>query len=516
MGRELVLAGLTRTEELHRLGVELVVLGLIVAVVVIRVRVRSGPFGLPRRIPRRLSAPPRLTWVERPFMGWGRSWLGRTRFALGRETDALGVIGPHSSGKTFGVLIPQALLWGGPLISTSTKPDVLRATAGRRLELASEHGGRVHVYAPTSAADDLVEGLRPLRWSPLAGCTDPRIATLRVETLLRASQTGRGIENADHWRAGASRILRAYFLAAAHHAVRPGNLLVVRNWLAAREFDEPLSILDGFRSFAGDQWAAELRGVAATPQREQGSFFTAAEGSLAATADPNVLRSAMGTDLDPVEFLRTRSTLYIVSPSEHQAAVAPLISALIESIVVAAYDLFREGGLDRRLLLSLDELANIAPLPSLGAVASQGSSQGVNLSWAAQSLAQLRDRYGVHAADAIWSEATGKVVFGGLSDGTTLQGLSAVIGEHRVQMRSRSRSWSEAYRSTSETYRPRVPPAALAQLPRRWVLLLHGQGQAYALRAPIAPRRRVFRRGLLPWPAPAAPRVAVAEPAREE
>lgn len=515
----LVAGGGSSPAEIEAAVVRLLELGLIVAAIVFAVRVlRHGPYGLPRRMQRRFRARAHVTWIERPFLGWTRTWLGTDGWAVGAATDTVGVVGPHDSGKTHGVLIPQALLWGGPLISTSTKPDVLRATAGRRQALAEQLAGKVYVYAPTTPPGVLIEGLRPVHWSPLAGCTDPQVTFLRVEALVNTTQVGRGVEDPTHWRAGAARVLRPYFFAAAHHKVRSGDLTVVRQWLSNHEFEEPLAILDGLRSFEADQWATELRGVADTPPRERGSFFSAAEHALAATANPNVLRSSMETELDPVEFLATRSTLYIVSPSEHQAAVAPLISALIESIVVAAYELHRVGRLEHRLLLSLDELANIAPLPSLGSIASQGNSQGVNLCWAAQSLAQLRERYGVHAADAIWSETTAQIVFGGMSDGTTLQGLSSLIGERLVTMRGTStENWTgRRHRTRMAAYRPRVTPAQLAQLRPGWALLFHRPGQAFALRAPIVEERRAFRPALLQWPAPTpAEKPAVLEPAEE-
>jgi type IV secretion system protein VirD4 len=485
--------------------VRLLQFAFVIAVLVLLVRVfRRGPYGLRQRVPLSMTALPWVTWMQRPFLGWARSWWGGSSWVVGTDGDTTGVIGTHGSGKTFGVLVPQLLLWGGPAVSTSTKPDVIRATGGRRLRLAEKLGGRIYVYAPTSSPGELVEGLRPMRWSPLAGCQDTRTATLRVDALVNTARVSGGVEDPSHWRAGAARVLRPYFLAAAHHPVRPGDLSVVHDWLARREFDEPLGILDRLGTFDGDQWAAGLRGVADTPPRELGSFFSAAENALIATADPKVLRSTMATDLDPVEFLVTGSTLYIVSPSEHQVAVAPLISALVESIVVGAYDLHRAGRTRRRLLLSLDEIANIAPLPSLGSIASQGTSQGVSLSWAAQSLAQLRDRYGHDMATAVWSESTAKVVFGGLADGQALQELSTLIGERPVTVRGSASSWMMgAQRTRTTVYRPRVTPGEIAQLRSGWALLLARPARAFAIRVPIAPKRLAFRRALLPWPAPA-------------
>jgi type IV secretory pathway TraG/TraD family ATPase VirD4 len=471
---------------------------LLLVLYVVRRKRCFGPYRLPRMVPWRLTRRAAVVWRERPFLGWSRDWLGFTRFAFGRDEDSVAIVGPPRVGKTAGVLIPQASMFSGSLVSTSTKPDILRATAGRRLELASQHGGRVFLYAPTEAGE--VEGLRPIRWSPLAGCRDPRVAAMRVASMMDVAQVGRGVENADHWRAGAARILRPYFLAAANHATRPGDFGVVTEWLSAHAEREPLVILDGLGTAGGRQWAAELRGIFAAPERERGSFFSAAQNTVKATADPTVLDSCGATDLDVVEFLSTRSTLYIVSPSEHQEAVAPLIAALIESIVMVAYDLHRQGRLPARLLLSLDELTNIAPLPSLESIVSQGAGQGVLTSWAVQSQAQLRNRYGAEMAEAIWSATQCKVVFGGLTDGPSLDALSRVVGDHRVRTRSSSiGSDGQQHLSRGHEWRPRLAPAELRELSPRWAVLLYHHRRPYVLRAPVAARRRRMRRALAPW-----------------
>src|SRR5262249_1856669 len=117
-----------------------------------------APYKLARVLPWKLVCGARVTGRERPFLGWGRDWFGLTRFAFGTHEDSVGVVGPPRVGKTTGVLIPHALMWGGSLISTSTKPDILRATAGRRLQLAQQHGGKLYLYAPTAPGH--VEGMK--------------------------------------------------------------------------------------------------------------------------------------------------------------------------------------------------------------------------------------------------------------------------------------------------------------------------------------------------------------------
>src|SRR5205823_8727348 len=142
-------------------------------------------------------------------------------------------------------------------------------------------------------------GLRPVRWSPLAGCQDDAVVKLRVDALVDAADQGGDQVDAEHWREGGKQILRAYFYAAAHHPDRPGDLSVVRRWLASNEAPipsrdrlvEPQEILDQLGTPAARLWAEELRGVGQTPPREQGSFFSRARKALAATSDPAVMES---------------------------------------------------------------------------------------------------------------------------------------------------------------------------------------------------------------------------------
>jgi type IV secretory pathway TraG/TraD family ATPase VirD4 len=156
-----------------------------------------------------------------------------------------------------------------------------------------------------------------------------------------------------------------------------------------------------------------------------------------------------------------------------------------------------------RLLLSLDELTNIAPLPSLESIISQGAGQGVLACWAVQSHAQLRQRYGDHAAEAIWSATRCKIVFGGLADAHSLEQLSRMIGDHRVRTRSTTDDFSGVRVSRSWEWRPRVSPAELRRLPPKWALLLYHDRKPYALRAPVAARRWRMRRAFMPWRVPA-------------
>ena len=503
-----------------------------VLLVVRKVRV-TGPYSLTRIAHWRTRRRPVVVWRDGPFLGWTRSILGLTRWAFGSREDTVAIVGPpRISGKTAGIVIPQAAMWDGALVTTSTKPDVLHFTAPRRQELAERHGGRIYVYAPTAAGP--VEGIEPMRWSPLAGCEDPLIAAARVDALVQVANVGKNVENADHWRSGAARILRAYFLAAAHHPTHAGDFALVTRWISLQEFNEPLTILTNLRVEGAQDWAADLLGIAQrTNDKERSSFFAAASTSLKVTAIPRVLRSCSATDIDPEEFIRTRSTLYVISPSELQTQLAPLCAALVESIVYAAYRLHDAYGRPRtsavaatvrfasnlwrlvtgqqplpaadaewpaRLLLQLDELTNIAPVPSLESIVSQGAGRGVLICWIVQSLAQLRNRYGDATADAIWSASTCKVVFGGLADGPTLDHISRLIGDHKVPTRTVN-TGAEGKQTVTRghEWRPRLAPSQLRELRRKWAVLLYHHRKPVAVRVPIAARKWRMRQAVIEW-----------------
>jgi type IV secretory pathway TraG/TraD family ATPase VirD4 len=216
----------------------------------------------------------------------------------------------------------------------------------------------------------------------------------------------------------------------------------------------------------------------------------------------------MRSEFDAEEFLLSGSSLFIVSPSEHQRAVAPLISMLVESIVHTAYRLWREGRLSERLLVSLDDLANVAPLPQLESIISQGGGQGVNVAWSLQSLAQLAAHYGREEAEAILSATRCKVIFGGLSDPASIERVSEAIPEERVVVQGEQETEEGQgdsvrlgrRRSLHVTYRRLLSPAQLREIPSAWSLFVYLNEPPRMLRQPLAHRCHQLRPHMAAWP----------------
>ncbi|MDQ6898078.1 MAG: type IV secretory system conjugative DNA transfer family protein [Candidatus Dormibacteraeota bacterium] len=497
-------------------GLGLMLLGVALAIPVgllVRAWWHRAPFDIPARLPRCLRVRAHVRWRERIFLGWTQGYLAWPAFAMAKTEDSVGIVGPPRVNKTAGIGIPQLLMWGGAAISVAPKPQVFRETALRRRQLADLYGGRVEIYAPTVRGR--VEGLEPVRFSPTS-TTDASEITLRVDSLTEAAGTGRNVENRDHWREGSKRLLRGLFLASAHHPTRPGDFAVVHEWLSRgladpstgeHPLEEPIGILRGLSVFKGDKyaadlWAAELEGVLGMgPGSERRGFFSAALTTIAAVSNPTVLRSTEGTDFDAERFLLTRSSLYIVSPTEHQRAVAPLISMLIQSIVHTAYRLHREGRLSARLLLSLDDMANCAPLPELESIISQGGGQGVNVAWNLQSLAQNEGNYGQAAARAIWNATRCKVAFGGLDPEAGAESVSVSIGDERVVVPGQSQTGSGPRGSKHVSWRRLLSASQVREIPNGWAVLVYLNLPPRMLREPLAAKRGQLRRHMVPWSA---------------
>ena len=142
--------------------------------------------------------------------------------------------------------------------------------------------------------------------------------------------------------------------------------------------------------------------------RTRDSIWQGVSLSLAALADPRVLDAVSpGPEerFDPEEFLRKRGTVYLLATGAGANNSAALVSAFVEDLVEAARRLAARSPrarLDPPLLLALDEIGNLAPLPSLPTLMAEGGGTGITTMPVLQSLAQAREKWSDNAAGAIW------------------------------------------------------------------------------------------------------------------
>jgi len=139
--------------------------------------------------------------------------------------------------------------------------------------------------------------------------------------------------------------------------------------------------------------------------------------------------------LDADAFCAGANALYICAPSRLQEQLAPLVVGVLSDVRDAAYVRALDHVGSPPVLLALDEVANIAPLPDLPAMVSEGAGQGLLTLACLQDLSQARHRWGPRA-DAFLSLFGTTVVLGGIADLRTLDALSALAGEVEVTTRS--------------------------------------------------------------------------------
>ena len=252
-----------------------------------------------------------------------------------------------------------------------------------------------------------------------------------------ASQGGAAV-GADHWTERAEALLAPALHAAA---LDGADLATVLSWVDRRNAATALGILDrNAATRPGDL----LAGIAATDPREQSGIWSTASGVLAAYRSEAALDSTVDPNFDAAAFCDSSATLYICATGRHQAVAAPLVVGLLTDIRTAAYARSAGAGPTgprrRRagaapVVLALDEVANIAPIPDLPSMVSEGGGQGLLTLACLQDLSQARARWGA-AADGFFSLFGTTVVLPGIGDVRTLEALSALAGEEEVRTRS--------------------------------------------------------------------------------
>lgn len=85
--------------------------------------------------------------------------------------------------------------------------------------------------------------------------------------------------------------------------------------------------------------------------------------------------------------------------------------------------------MDPPVLIALDEIGNLSPLPALPALMAEGGGSGITTLAVLQSLAQAREKWNEHNASAIWDASIVKIVLGGGSNARDLQDLQTLFGE---------------------------------------------------------------------------------------
>lgn len=378
--------------------------------------------------------------------------------------DSILVVGPPRSGKGLHLVINAILDAPGSVVTTSTRRDNISATLQAR-----QARGPVAVFDPQRLAAelDLPTGQR---WSLVRGCGNPLTAMIRANGL--AASTGLssgGVESGGFWEGKTRAALQALLHAAALEKLSTRALF---EWsLSAAAASDAVSILSSHPE-AAKGWDDSLQSMINADPRTRDSIWMAVAEALACLADPRVLDAvnpAPDEEFDPHTFLTNNGTLYLLATGAGAGASWSLVAAFIEDLVETARHIAAASPgarMDPPLLLALDEIGNLAPLPSLPVLMAEGGGTGITTMPVLQSLSQARNRWGEHAASAIWDASIVKVILGGASASRDLQELSVLIGE-RDELSDAVTVGEYGSRSLQRSTRriPILPPERIRTLP---------------------------------------------------
>jgi type IV secretion system protein VirD4 len=407
--------------------------------------------------------------VRRPQRG--RITLGHHRGGLiaAEERASVMVVGPTQSGKTTGLVVPAMSEWDGPVLSTSVKSDVLVQTLAARSEL-----GEARVFDPTQ-----VTSLGHAVWSPLSASTTWTAARRTAAALLGVGDhtTARSADDA-FWRPAGARYLAALLYAATKS---PDNTMAdVLHWIATSEFDEPTNLLDNTTANGATAAIDAIQSVKGADHRFVSSLLQTIATALDAWQEPQVAGATMGDSKISADWLLDgANTLYIVAPTNDQRRLSGLFAALVAHIVAGAYERSARTGrpIDPALLLALDEVCNIAPLPNLDEIASTGPGQGVHLLCVLQNISQGYDRWGRDRAETIIANHRARLFCSGIGDRATLDYLRGTLGDEeiaRISTQQRGIATPGA-RTRSTEHRPLAAPHRVRQAARSTSLLVYGR-----------------------------------------
>jgi type IV secretory pathway TraG/TraD family ATPase VirD4 len=397
------------------------------------------------------------------------------RHALRLPLDEHAVIySPPRGGKT-GWLARVILRYPGPVLSTTTKHDVFELTSGIRARR-----GPVHVFNPQQ-----VGGVAStFRWNPLEGCQDPATAIRRADAFAH-SVSQKGVEDATFWASKASDYLRAYFYAGA---VAGLDLRHIARWVTGASSAEAEDILNAMPG-TGQQWAAQLAELRGEANKTAQTIRMTMSRALAFLADPALAASVLpapGQSLDLEGFLHETGTLYLIAETRGEdSPVAPLFACLASELhytAALAGSQMPGSRLEPPLLLALDEVTQICPIPVPSLLADSGG-KGIQIITVAHGEAQLRGRWGADGARVIMDTSGAKIWLPGISDPATLQAASTLCG-------------TAAMREHGQDHHSRHPvmtPEMIRQLPAGRALVVRGGYAPVIARLPMCWKDPLYR-----------------------
>jgi type IV secretion system protein VirD4 len=404
---------------------------------------------------------------------------GLRRFWSNCESVCL-LIAPPRTGKTalLGCVIVDA---PGPVIATSTKPDIVKWTAPLR-----QRRGPIHIFNPSNEAG----WATTVKWSPLDGCTDVTTAYDRAADMIPDTTDVAGQRWDDKARFALGNLL---------HAAAIGGLSMrtVHRWLAHpndETMEEVLYHLE--RSPAADTERTAALQLFKLNNDTKTSITDSVKAGLSWLGNPYAAAACDAVTEDQFsveEFVRSNGTLYLIG--QKNGRTNPLTTALTAEIARVAQRVasrMPDNRLDPPLTLVLDEAARICPVP-LHEWSSDFGSRNITLFISVQGRSQLATAFGDDGAATIMNNSGTKIIYAG-GDLDDLKYFSELSGERTEVTETKDADGKVI--SRSERVVPVISVAQLQQMPNFQALTFVRGMPPAIVRTPIVWNRRDVKKAV--------------------
>ena len=178
--------------------------------------------------------------------------------------------------------------------------------------------------------------------------------------------------------------------------------------------------------------------------------------------------------------------MYLIAETRGEdSPVAPLFACLASELhytAALAGSRMPGGRLDPPLLMALDEVTQICPVPVPSWLADSGG-KGIQIITVAHGEAQLRGRWGRDGARVIMDTSGAKIWLPGISDPDTLDAASTLCGTAAMREHGEDR----------HTRHPVMTPEMIRQLPAGRALVIRGGYAPVIARLPMAWKDPTYR-----------------------
>ena len=419
---------------------------------------------------------------------------------------------PPRSGKDVGVVVPTGLTWPGSLVQVDIKRESWSLTAGFR----QRHGQACFRYEPLEPNGDTARS-NPLRY--VSSIPGRRINDIqRIADDLYAETPGTD----PFWTASARSLFVGIVLFLFESEDFPKTIGEVRRQGMANDdegFGPHWRRIIQDRNARGTPLSAEcvrslydvidLAPVTASSVRKT---FTS---RLDLWANPLLDAATAEDDFDLRELRKRPMSIYVCVNPDDLHRLRPLLSLFFQQLIGLQTQELPEHNpeLRHQVLLLLNEFTALGRISIVSEAMAYLPGYNVRTLLVIQAPSQLREVYGVHAAETMMKSVAARVVFAP-KDYADAKEISDELGVRTVRVRSRSRPafFSPQRRGGHEGSTTESPHARALMLPQEvkemgteQVLIFYEGLRPIRCRKIRYYRDRRFRARVLPPPATATP-----------